>query len=369
MYVVGSLHLGGAEKLASSLMSGMDDQLDYSCSICCLSEGGEYYDQLISKGYKAHLLGYKKKPGIKGIITAFRIIGKLKTLFIQEKVDIVHTYLFYTGLLGRIAARLASVSIVVHSFFRIFYKAQPFIEGLLQFITVQYIVDSFAVKNMITKNCKINPDKIKVIYNGINVEELDATPKHNLRRELGIKIDKHIIGIVAHLSKEKGHTFYLKAFPKVLEVCQDTYLLIVGDGEIRQKLENEVEDLGIEKQVLFLGYRSDLASVLNSLDILVLPSSWEGFGIVQAEAMYFCKPVLGTNRGGAAELILNNKTGFLIPYGGIDKLAEKTIMLLQDDELRTQMGLAGKKRVLQLFTINRMLNNYESLYNALLFSS
>ena len=364
MYVVGSLHLGGAEKLASSLVSGIEDRFGFSCSICSLGGGGEYSDQLINKGYKVHLLGYEKQLGIKGVITAFQLVTKLKELFVQENVDIVHTYLFYTGLIGRIAARLANVSIVVHSFFRIFYRIQPIIEWLLQFITDQYIVDSCAVKDMIIKDCKIIPDKIKVIYNGINFKELGSFSQHNIRIELGIQKDKCIIGIVAHLNKEKGHSFYLKAFAKVLEICPDTYLLIVGDGILHHKLVIETRELDIEHQVLFLGYRSDLASVLISLDLLVLPSSWEGFGIVQAEAMYFCIPVIGTNRGGATEVIEPLKTGFLIPYGDIDQLAEKTIFLLQNNDKRIQMGLAGKKRVLQLFSIERMLNDYESLYSS-----
>jgi glycosyltransferase involved in cell wall biosynthesis len=362
MYVIGDLRLGGAEKLVSRLASGLHDRTCFSSSVCCLGEGGEYAKWLTEQGYTVHILGYRKQLGVKGLVTAIRLIRELRSLFVREQVDIVHTYLFYTGILGRFAARLAGVPVVVHSLFRLFYRVQPLIERIFSGITSQFVVDSYAVQELVSMRCGISKDHIRVIYDGIDFAALDSEELHDVREELGLQEARYVVGIVAHLNAAKGHALYLQAFTRVLEEFPGTWLLIVGDGPLRQQLEAACDALNIGHRVLFLGYRSDIASVLTSLDILVLPSTWEGFGIVQAEAMYLGVPVVGTNNGGAREVVRAFRTGLLVPYGDIDQLADATVLLLQDDSLRNRMGCAGRDRVLRLFGMDRLVNVYESLY-------
>jgi len=362
MYVIGGLHLGGAEKLVSRLASGLHDRAGFSSSVCCLGEGGEYAKWLTEQGCTVHVLGYRKQLGVKGVFTAIGLIRELRSLFVREQVDIVHTYLFYTGILGRVAARLAGVPVVVHSLFRLFYRVQPLIEKILSAITSRFVVDSYAVKELVSTRCGIRKDRIQVIYNGIDFAALDSEELRDVREELGLQGARYVVGIVAHLNAAKGHAPYLRAFTRVLEEFPDTWLLIVGDGPLRPQLEAACDALNIGHRILFLGYRSDIASVLTSLDILALPSTWEGFGIVQAEAMYLGVPVIGTNYGGAREVVRAFRTGLLVPYGDIDQLADATVLLLQDGDLRTRMGCAGRDRVLRLFSIDRQLNEYESLY-------
>ncbi len=204
-----------------------------------------------------------------------------------------------------------------------------------------------------------------MVHNGIDFDALDAEPVGNLRSELGIESAERVIGIVAHLSAPKGQSPYLEAFSKVLPAHPETWLLLVGDGPRREALEREAEDLGVSHRVMFLGARSDLVAVLNALDILALPSTWEGFGIVQAEAMYFRVPVIGTDFGGAREVVRSGETGYLVPYGDVEQLADATRRLLEDDELRTEMGRAGREHVLRSFGKSRMLDEYEKIYRDL----
>lgn len=361
-YVIGDLHLGGAEKLVTQLAIGLDSDPEFSCCVCCLGSGGEYATQLTQRGIKLYVIEARKESGLRGLTVAFGIIRKLVRIFIREKIDIVHTYLFYTGILGRVAARLAGVPVVLHTFFRIFYCFQPLIELFLSIMTDHFVVDSCAARDLIAKKCKIRLRKIVVIYNGIDFSALDRQDKSYIRHQLTLQQAKYVMGIIAHLNPAKGHSYYLKAFARVLVELPDTWLLIVGDGELRQKLESESRELYIDHRVLFLGYRSDLASILASLDLLVLPSAWEGFGIVQAEAMYLGIPVLGTNVGGAREVVRAFKTGFLVPYGDVEQLADATVLLLKDQWMRAEMGMAGRERVLQLFSMDRMLNDYRTLY-------
>ncbi len=366
VYVVGNLGLGGAQKLAASLVSGLNDRPGFSCSVCCLGEGGAYADELRRRGYKVHVFDYKKQPTLRGLATAYRVIRDLRALFRQERADIVHTYLFYTGILGRIAARLAGVPVVVHSFFRVQYRMQRLTEPIMRGITRRYVMDSFAVRDKMADQSGIKSGDVSVIYNGIDFDGLDREEVRDLRRELGLKPATHVIGIVAHLSSVKGHSVFLKAFSRVLQSLPDTWLLLAGDGPLRAELETESKELGIDGRVLFLGARSDLASILSSIDLLVLSSTWEGFGIVQAEAMYFRVPVVGTNHGGAREVVRSFETGLLVPYGDVEQLADATRLLLDNDELRARMGRAGRERVLRKFGRKRMLDQYEELYRDLL---
>ncbi len=366
IYVVGNLHLGGAQKLVAWLASGLSDRPGFSCSVCCLGEGGAYRDQLERRGYKVHVLGYKKQPTLKGFATAYRVIRDLRALFKQERVDIVHTYLFYTGILGRIAARSVGVPIIVHSFFRVQYRLQWLTERIMRRITRQYVVDSFAVRDSVVSQGGIKASETRVIYNGIDFDDLDSEEVGDLRRDLDLEGAAHVIGIVAHLSPGKGHSPFLKAFSRVLQTFPETWLLLVGDGPLRDQLETESEELGIKGRVLFLGFRSDLVSILNTIDLLVLSSAWEGFGIVQAEAMYFRVPVVGTNHGGTREVVRAFETGFLVPYGDVEQLADATRLLLGNDELRAEMGHAGRARVLRKFGRKRMLDQYEELYRGLI---
>ena len=366
MFVVGNLHLGGAGKLVMSLVRGLGEREGFLCSVCCLGEGGTYAEELIRLGYDVQVLEYTKQANLRAPITALRIVRDLKALFRRERVDIVHTYLFFTGILGRIAARLTGIPVIVHSFFRIQNGAQRITERLLRRITQRYVVDSTAVRDNVARECGLKPAEVEVIYNGIDIARLDREPVRDLRGEWGFEPGNQVIGIVAHLSAPKGHSPYLRAFARVLATLPETRLILAGDGPLRERLENEAGELGIENRVSFLGPRSDLASILHTIDLLALPSSWEGFGIVQAEAMCFRVPVVGTNRGGALEVVEDGTTGILVSYGDVEGLANATLRLLGDADLRKTMGQAGRARVSSNFGVERMLDGYVRLYSRLL---
>jgi glycosyltransferase involved in cell wall biosynthesis len=142
--------------------------------------------------------------------------------------------------------------------------------------------------------------------------------------------------------------------------------LIVGEGELKSSLVKLCAELGLENRVLFLGHREDVNLLLDFMDIFILSSHSEGCAISLLEAMASGKPVIATRVGGNPELVLEGKTGFLVPPAEPEKLAERIIFLLRNEDLRVKMGDEGRKRVNEKFSLETMLKNYEELYSKVL---
>jgi glycosyltransferase involved in cell wall biosynthesis len=165
------------------------------------------------------------------------------------------------------------------------------------------------------------------------------------------------------LYREKGHRFLFESLALAKPRLPQFRLLVVGDGYLRADLEKLASDLGLEEEIVFLGQRGDLARLLAAMDIFVLPSSWEGFGIVLAEAMYVGVPVITTrNGGGCAEVVAEGDGGLLVDYGNQSELADAVVRLASDACLRRALGAKGRARVERMFTSPVMAAQYAVLY-------
>ena len=175
-----------------------------------------------------------------------------------------------------------------------------------------------------------------------------------------------MVGIVAHLSSEKGHGTLLRAIAELKDSCPETLLLIVGDGELRAELEDAVKDLGISDLVEFLGFRSDVEGLIKQCDIFCLPSLSEGLSSAILAAMAARLPVIATSVGGIPELVQDNVTGKLVNPNQPQELAVALEALLKDPVLRTRMGKSGRQRVESHFTLKQKLDATERAYEKLL---
>ncbi len=198
--------------------------------------------------------------------------------------DIVHTHMFRTSILCAVPARIAGARLfgTVH---RRYYRWQPLVERLLAPLHEAIVVDSAATGRILQADTHIPVGRYAVIYNGIDTSELDTAPPRAAAREaLGIEIVSHVITEVAHLEAHKGQRHLIGAFARFAGPCD--LLVLVGDGPTRPDLEMQATTLGVIDRVQFTGARTDLPVVLAATDVLALPSTFEGFEIVQAEAMY-----------------------------------------------------------------------------------
>jgi len=228
------------------------------------------------------------------------------------------------------------------------------------------IANSEATKNTLLKNAPwLNPNKIKVIYNGINVEDYEEDKTKDLRNELGIPENIPLIGFVGRLSVQKGIEYLLKAFLEIKKRL-NAHLLIAGTGELDQYIRDFISKNNLNGSVHLLGFRDDINNIMRTIDLLVLPSLWEGFGIVLIEAMAAGKPCISTQISSMPEIVENNNSGIIIPPKDSAFLAEACIKIISNKELANKMGLEGKRIVNKRFTIRKMIDSYEEVFNKLL---
>jgi glycosyltransferase involved in cell wall biosynthesis len=182
-----------------------------------------------------------------------------------------------------------------------------------------------------------------------------------LREELKIK-DSPLIGAVGRLTEQKGFDYLLEAFARVRDNVNEAHLVIAGDGERRHALESKARLLNIADAVHFLGWRNDVPSIMIDLDALIVPSLWEGFGLVTLEAMALSKPIVASNVSALPEIISHNETGLLVPPADSAALADSILNLLRDPEKAKTFGPRGRARLEKEFTIQRMAQRHVVVY-------
>jgi glycosyltransferase involved in cell wall biosynthesis len=209
--------------------------------------------------------------------------------------------------------------------------------------------------------CGIDPQKIKVIYEGVDTNWIDIQKPSPLKTKHDL-----IIGTVAHMSSEKGHNVLLEAAAELIPQFPNIAFVLVGDGKLASALSQQAIQLGIEKNIIFTGFRSDSESLMKNFDIFCLPSLSEGLSSAILVAMANRLPVVATNVGGITELVADKQTGFIVGPKQPSDLASALSKLIQSPNLRNQMGNMGRKRVEEKFTLKNKLDQTERLYYQLL---
>lgn len=307
----------------------------------------------------------------------FRALIKLIRLINIEKPDIVHTHTAKAGTLGRIAAKLTGVPVIIHTFhghvfhsYFGFFKSKFFLwlERLLAKFTNVIITVGEQQRREIIQYKVAEPEKVVSISLGLDLKPFVSTKtdQNKLRRELSLPRQTLLVGIVARLVPIKNHLCFLESTRLILQNFDNVRFLIIGDGELKTYLEQKARDLGLESRVIFMGFQHDLVKIYTGLDIVILSSFNEGLPVALIEAMAAGKPVISTNVGGVGDLILDGDNGLLVPSNDPMALAEAILYLLKNPERRKIMGDAGKKKAYPLFDKNRLLGDIDKLYRKLI---
>jgi glycosyltransferase involved in cell wall biosynthesis len=306
-------------------------------------------------------------------LTAFL---KIYLLLRKEKFDIVHARTSKAGFLGRLAAKLVGVPIIIytphgHVFFGYFSTLKTKI-----FILLERIASPLADKIVALTNgekedyisYKIASErKLATICSGTDLnkfKELSLDEKLRTKKELRIPENSLVVGTVGRLVPVKGPEFLIEASKIIISKYPDTYFLFAGDGELRQSLEMKARQMGVNKNIIFLGWRDDVPKIISIFDIFVLPSLNEGMGRVLVEAMALHKPIVASRIGGIPDLVSHSKNGFLVPPKNTMELAKYIMVLLEDRRKRETMGFAGKEIASNL-SKERMIEDTENLYEEL----
>jgi glycosyltransferase involved in cell wall biosynthesis len=213
--------------------------------------------------------------------------------------------------------------------------------------------------------CKIPPQRARVIYNGVDQIHFSAGNVERemivLRETLEIPKDALVVGSVGRLAPEKGYDLLILAASRLREMGHNIHLIFSGDGRERARLENLANSRGIGDFTFFLGYSRDVRPVLSMLDIFVLPSTVEIFSNAALEAMAMARPVLLSDSGGAAEMLEHERNGLLFPPGDVDALTALLERLCKSSELRVALGTTARQRLISLFDFDVMVERYREL--------
>jgi glycosyltransferase involved in cell wall biosynthesis len=303
---------------------------------------------------------------------------RLRDEFRQTQPHIVHTHLIHADLYGIPAARLLRVEgkrprIVSSKHNDDAFRSRPELRAAnraLWRMTDKGIAISEAVRRFSIETEGAKPEQIQTIYYGYPAPFGDPNTRRKAAREaLNIATDEIIIGATCRLIAQKGLIYGIRAFAQIAERYPQARLIITGDGDQRAALENEARTLGITAKVRFLGWRSDAAALMPAYDIFLMPSLWEGFGLVLLEAMGASVPIVGSRVSAIPEVVQDGETGLLTEPRDVDALADHLALLLADAPLRRHMGMMGRERLETAFSVEKMVSETAAVYESLLKTS
>jgi len=363
LYLITGLKTGGAEVVLYNLVKSLDRRKfePIVVSVIPIAEIGKKIQALGAKILSLNAR-FKYNPFI-----FFRLISILK----KEKPQILHSHLFHAIFLGRVTGRICKVPIIISSIHSKYIGG--FLRNRLLQITdrlddVVTIVSQRAAETII-KSKTVSANKLLVIYNGIDLNKFifqDKKAKEKVREELNFKKDAKILISVGRLFRAKGYSYLIEAI-KILKKNLNIRLLILGEGEDKRKLETQIRDFNLEKNIFLLGREENVSDYLNTSNIFILASLWEGLPIALLEAMACGLPAVATNVGGTSEIIEDGVSGFLVEPKNSLTLAKKIEYLLSlEPGKRREMGMEGRKIVEEKFSLGKMARNYENLYEKLL---
>ncbi len=311
-----------------------------------------------------------------------RVLSDLRALYGLYRIirdfrpQVVHTHAAKAGLLGRLAARLAGVPVVVHTYhghvLRGYFgpvKTAVFraLEALLSPFSDALIAVSEAVKQDLVGLGVAPAHHIRVVPLGLDLERFkEDLPRGGLRAAPGFSALSPLVGMVGRLVPIKDVPTFLRAAALVHEARPDTRFVLVGDGEQRAELERYAERLGLSRVIAFLGWRRDMEAVYGDLDVIVNSSRNEGTPVALIEALASAKPVVATRVGGTADLLADGAFGRLVAAEDPRALADAVLEVLDDQAAARRRALLGQAHVLVRHGAFRLVADIDALYRELL---
>lgn len=310
-------------------------------------------------------------------------------VIITFKANIVHTHGAKSGFIGRVAAWIAGVPVIIHTFHGHFFhsyfsktssKLVAAVERWMGKITTAAVALSTIQKDDLVENYKILPaSKIRIIPLGFHFEPVSnpAEQRSNFRKKYGLKDNDVAIGIVGRIVAIKNHSFFVRVAAQLLKLPlqNPVAFFIIGDGDLKIQVENELRRNNIhcnnnsitnDNRVVFTSWLTNTSEVMSGLDIIVLTSLNEGTPLSIIEAQYFKKPVVCTNVGGVKDTMCEGKSGFLVDNNDITIFTQKLHQLVEDKNLRNEMGEEGFDFASKKFCKQKEIEDTKTLYLNLL---
>ena len=378
LFIVSRMNIGGPAFHVMDLTTGLDNARFAPQLVTGLETAreGSLVEHARSLGVETVTISQMRGEAslrprdVKGLAALWRLMR-------QERPHIVHTHAGKAGLLGRLAAYLAGVPIVVHTFhghvlYGYFGPVKNWLlrrmESTLTRITDQIVAISDQISQDLQSYGVATPEKIALIPLGFDLEPFLSSAAHEgrFREELGLDPSTKLVGIVGRLVPIKNHRLFLDAAARVVAEVPASYFAVVGDGESRLEIESYARELGISDRVKFTGWRHDLPTVYADLDVLTLSSDNEGTPMSVIEGMASGCPIVATQVGGLVDLVADQETGYLVPPNEPEALASGILRVLRDPHAAGRMTRVARAQVAERFGRERLIADISKLYEAIL---
>ncbi len=306
----------------------------------------------------------------------YQVIAELRRKLIELKPDLIHANSIRAGLVATAATLGLKMKVVWH--LHDLLPRHPLSSAIRMVAALSKRSRMIAVSDAVGRNfcgrwSSRLKRKVNVILNAIDLKQFsaDGIDREESRAKLSLAKDDFAIGIVGQLTPRKGQLELIVAFEKVLREVPEARLVIVGaalfnrDADYEQLLRNTAPRLGIADRVMLLGARKDVPEIMRALDLLVINSLREPFGLIACEAMACGTPVIATDCDGLPEIINHKKTGWLVPFGDEEKLVDAMSFLAGRSDIRKELAGSARKDVAQRFALGRYMNEIEAFYSEL----
>lgn len=370
LHLTYDMRIGGTETVIKNIIEGFaemqsqeasqngandKDNTKFEMSVLCIeSPLGPFGQQLVESGVSVTNLNWQG-----GFDT--KIIKQIRQYIKTHDIDVLHCHQYTPWVYGALAAAFTKTKVIFTEHGRFYPDSsswkRKFINPVLLKFTDHVTAISKATKQALVDYEFIPENRIEVIYNGIKPLVADENKAQQIKRELSIPNDAKVLGTVARLDPIKNQTMMIEAFAMAQKECPNSYLVIVGDGEERQKLESLVDELNIRENVKFTGYIAKPVNHIAMMDVFLLSSLSEGTSMTLLEAMSLGKPCVVTDAGGNREVIIDQVNGFVSENNNESAFAVNLSLALKSDSIE-KLVVGSVERFDRLFTIKAVVQTY-----------
>jgi glycosyltransferase involved in cell wall biosynthesis len=363
LHLIDTTGPGGAETVFIQLADKMRE-MGYQ-SIVVIQGAGWVQDELNRRGIKPYVMPAKGS-------FAAGFLAKLVQLIRKHKIDLIQSHLLGSNVYAAMAGLITGTPVVAtyHGMVDVnpnerfkFLKNQ-----VMRFGINRYVAVSHRLMADIREQKLLDAKKASVIYNGVDLKLYNQPQSNEIRQQLKLPEDAFLVGSLGNIRPAKAYEVLISAAAIILKENKSVHFVIAGHKKqpLMSKLEKQINDLGVQENIHFIGFYQDCAKFLSQMNLFALSSSSEGFSIATIEAMAARLPVLVTKCGGPEEIVTDEENGLMIAPNAPEKFAEKLKRLIEDDGLQERLGDAGRRHVENVFSLDRMLQSYQDEYSKLI---
>lgn len=357
--VIGHLGRGGAERQLYELVVRLNRDI-FDPVVFCLSERVTPFGD------------YIRSAGLPLITIKNRLhydptrILLLSYYFVKFRIQLIHSFLHIANGYAYFASQISGLNKVITSL-RNCEIDRPKLHILVDKINLKQsnrvVVNSQQIKDFAIRRFDLDPEKVSVVHNGIDLTRFETVRNSAVRKKLLRNENARVVGTVGRFEPQKDFASFLHVAKRVIEHSpMNVEFILAGEGPLLEEVKQLAHELDIARFFHFLGARDDVHEIMNLMDVFVLTSYKEGLPNVIMEAMASAKPVVATDVGGCRELVEHGASGYLVSHGEVERMADYIVNLLKNKSLAKKMGAAGHNRMVQEFTVSRMVEQYERLY-------